>query len=79
MLQTGEFDYAWNMQVEDDVLKRMETGGRGKVITVPSGDIEFIILNTTDPWTEIDGERSHAKTEAPDPDAIRRCARPSTC
>lgn len=65
VLQTGEFDYAWNMQVEDEVLKRMETGGRGRVLTVPSGNIEFIILNTTDPWTEVDGERSSVKTKHP--------------
>ncbi|MEK7385162.1 MAG: ABC transporter substrate-binding protein, partial [candidate division NC10 bacterium] len=24
VLQTGEFDYAWNMQVEDDILRRLE-------------------------------------------------------
>jgi len=65
VLQTGEYDYAWNLQVEDEVLKRMETGGRGKVSAVPSGDIEFIILNTTDPWTEVDGERSSVKTKHP--------------
>ncbi|WP_298922431.1 peptide ABC transporter substrate-binding protein [uncultured Bosea sp.] len=65
VLQTGEYDYAWNLQVEDEVLKRMETGGRGKVSAVPAGDIEFIILNTTDPWTEVDGERSSVKTKHP--------------
>lgn len=65
VLQTGEFDYAWNLQVEDEVLKKMETGGRGKVSAVASGDIEFIILNTTDPWTEVDGERSSVKTKHP--------------
>ncbi|MGX1786636.1 peptide ABC transporter substrate-binding protein [Bosea sp. NPDC055332] len=65
VLQTGEFDYAWNLQVEDEVLKKMETGGRGKVSAVASGDIEFIILNTTDPWTEVDGERSSIKTKHP--------------
>ncbi|WP_449257175.1 peptide ABC transporter substrate-binding protein [Bosea sp. (in: a-proteobacteria)] len=65
VLQTGEYDYAWNLQVEDEVLKRMETGGRGKISAVPSGDIEFIILNTTDPWTEVDGERSSVKTKHP--------------
>ncbi|AZO80094.1 MULTISPECIES: peptide ABC transporter substrate-binding protein [unclassified Bosea (in: a-proteobacteria)] len=65
VLQTAEFDYAWNLQVEDEVLKRMETGGRGKVSAVASGDIEFIILNTTDPWTEVDGERSSIKTKHP--------------
>ena len=51
--------------VEDEVLKRMETGGRGKISAAPSGDIEFIILNTTDPWTEVDGERSSVKTKHP--------------
>ena len=65
VLQTGEYDYAWNLQVEDEVLKRMETGGRGKISAVPAGDIEFIILNTTDPWTEVDGERSSIKTKHP--------------
>ncbi|MGH6808131.1 MAG: peptide ABC transporter substrate-binding protein, partial [Ensifer adhaerens] len=65
VLQTGEYDYAWNMQVEDEILKRMETGGRGRVVAVPGGDVEFIILNTTDPWTEVDGERSSVKTKHP--------------
>ena len=31
VLQTGEYDYAWNMQVEDEILLRMETGGKGRV------------------------------------------------
>ena len=30
VLQTGEFDFAWNMQVEDDILKRLEQGGKGR-------------------------------------------------
>ena len=63
VLQTGEYDYAWNLQVEDEVLKRMEAGGKGRTQIVPSGDIEFIQLNPTDPVTEVDGERSHAKTK----------------
>ncbi|MBR0792134.1 peptide ABC transporter substrate-binding protein [Bradyrhizobium manausense] len=74
VLQTGEYDYAWNLQVEDEVLKRMEAGGKGKVDVTLSGNVEFIILNTTDPWTEVDGERSNAKTKHPtlsDP-AVRR-------
>ena len=65
VLQTGEYDYAWNLQVEDEVLKRMEAGGRGKTSAVVSGDIEYIILNTTDPWTEVGGERSSVKTKHP--------------
>ena len=31
VLQTGEYDYAWNMQVEDDILLRLEQGGKGRV------------------------------------------------
>jgi peptide/nickel transport system substrate-binding protein len=63
VLQTGEYDYAWNLQVEDEVLRRMEDSGKGQVFIVPSGDIEFIQLNPTDPVTEIDGERSHPKSK----------------
>ena len=65
VLQTGEFDYAWNLQVEDEILVRLEAGGKGKVNIIPGGDIEFIQLNQTDPWTEVDGERASAKTKHP--------------
>ncbi len=65
VLQTGEFDYAWNLQVEDEILKRLEAGGKGKAVIVPSGDIEFIQLSYTDCNTEVDGERSNPKTRHP--------------
>jgi peptide/nickel transport system substrate-binding protein len=65
VIQTGEVDYAWNMQVEDEILRRMEQGGKGKADIVPGGDIEHIQLNSTDPWKEIDGERSSLKTKHP--------------
>jgi peptide/nickel transport system substrate-binding protein len=58
VLQTGEYDFAWNMQVEDELLKRLEQGGKGRVVIFRSGGIEHIQLNNTDPWTEVDGERS---------------------
>ncbi len=65
VLQTGEFDYAWNLQVEDEILVRLETGGKGRVNIIPGGDIEFILFNFTDPWTEVEGERSSIKTKHP--------------
>src|SRR6202795_3945004 len=65
VIQTGEFDYAWNIQVEDEILKRMEQGGKGKADIVPGGNIEHIQLNNTDPWKEVDGERSSLKTKHP--------------
>jgi peptide/nickel transport system substrate-binding protein len=65
VLQTGDYDYAWNLQVEDEILKRLEAGGRGRVDIVEGGDIEFVHLNVTDPHREVDGERSSIKTEHP--------------
>jgi peptide/nickel transport system substrate-binding protein len=65
VLQTAEYDYAWNMQVEDEILQRLEKGGRGRVVITPGGDIEHLQLNSTDPWTDVDGERSSAKTRHP--------------
>jgi peptide/nickel transport system substrate-binding protein len=65
VLQTGEFDFAWNLQAEDELLKRMEANGKGRVVFAPGGTMEFILLNFTDPYTEVDGERSHPATRHP--------------
>jgi peptide/nickel transport system substrate-binding protein len=65
VLQTGDYDYAWNMQVEDEILQRLEKGGKGTVLITQGGNIEHIQLNNTDPWTEVDGERSSLKTKHP--------------
>lgn len=61
VLQTGEFDYAWNMQVEQNVLSRLARGGKGRIVNIPGRGIEHIQVNQTDPWTEVDGERSSLK------------------
>ena len=68
VLQTGEYDFAWNLQVEDEILLRLEKGGKGKALITAGGNIEHIQLNSTDPWTEVDGERSSMKTKHPTPD-----------
>jgi peptide/nickel transport system substrate-binding protein len=67
VIQTGEYDYAWNMQVEDEILVKLENAGnaRGRVEIVRGGSIEHIELNSTDPWSEVDGEHSSAKTKHP--------------
>jgi peptide/nickel transport system substrate-binding protein len=65
VLQTGEYDFAWNMQVEDEILKRLEAGGKGAVSITAGGSIEHIQLNNTDPWTTVDGDRSSIKTKHP--------------
>jgi peptide/nickel transport system substrate-binding protein len=67
VIQTGEYDYAWNMQVEDEILSRLENAGnaKGRAEMVVSRAMEHIQLNNTDPWTEVDGERSSLKTTHP--------------
>ena len=65
VLQTGEYDYAWNLQVEDEVLTRLEKGGKGQVRIIESAGIEHIQCNFTDPNVEVDGERSSLKTKHP--------------
>jgi peptide/nickel transport system substrate-binding protein len=65
VLQTGDFDYAWNLQVEDDILKRLEAANRGRVNIIEGGGIEFLQLNVTDPNQEVDGERASIRTQHP--------------
>jgi peptide/nickel transport system substrate-binding protein len=67
VIQTGDFDFAWNTQVEDEVLLKLENSAnaKGRVEIVPGMAIEHISINNTDPWTVVDGERSSAKTKHP--------------
>ena len=65
VIQTGEYDFAWNMQVEDDVLRRMEQGGKGRLDIAWGGSVEQILFNFSDPLKEVDGERSSVKAPHP--------------
>jgi peptide/nickel transport system substrate-binding protein len=65
VLQTGQFDFAWNLQVEDTVLTKMEAAGKGKIHLSKGSNIEHIQLNSTDPNKEVDGERASIKTKHP--------------
>jgi peptide/nickel transport system substrate-binding protein len=65
VLQTGEYDLGWNLAVEDEILKRLEAANKGKMQFFTGSDIEFVALNVTDPWNEVDGERASAKSKHP--------------
>ena len=65
VLQTNEYDVAWNLAVEDELLKRLEAAGKGRMEFYAGSDIEFVSLNVTDPWKEVDGERASAKSKHP--------------
>jgi len=66
VLQTGEFDFAWNIQVDKDVMERLgQQGRKGRFHITPGTLIEHIQLNRTDPGTEVDGERSSVQVPHP--------------
>ena len=66
VIQTGEFDFAWNTQIEKDVRERLEQQGRKGAFRMFAGtSVEHIDLNRSDPWTEVDGERSSLKVPHP--------------
>jgi peptide/nickel transport system substrate-binding protein len=65
VLQTGEFDYAWGTQMEHEILQRLEQSSKGRFVIGQTANIEYIQLNQTDPWRDVDGERASIKTTHP--------------
>ncbi len=58
VLVTGEFDYAWNLQLKPDILTQLESNGKGKIISSFGTSVESIIVNLTNPSSELGDERS---------------------
>ncbi len=65
MLEIGEADYAWNLQVAPEILLPMEAAGNGTILAGFTVSVEHINLNQTDPegdppseWME-DGSTAH--------------------
>ncbi|WP_088347935.1 MULTISPECIES: peptide ABC transporter substrate-binding protein [Rhodomicrobium] len=58
VLETGEFDYAWNTQVEPEILERMAKAGKGEVITAFGNYLERMHLNFTNSRPEAGDKRS---------------------
>ena len=69
VLETGEFDYAWNLQIQPEILQQMEAAGKGKVVVAFATSVERILVNFTNPdsalgpdarsvWKE-DGSNAH--------------------
>jgi len=64
--QTGEYDYAWNLQVEPDVLNEIDSNGEfGEVVVEKGTSVERLHINFSDPWTEVNGQRSEKNTPHP--------------
>lgn len=66
VLQTGDADYAYNLQVEAPVLQELEAAGQGKVVSNYGALMERIILNHSDPnKVAPNGERSSVEYPHP--------------
>ncbi len=65
VLETGEFDYAWNLQLSPDVLASMESAGKGTVIKGFGTSVERIMINLTDVSPELGDERGTVKHPHP--------------
>ncbi len=65
VFQTGDVDYAANLQVEIAVLNQLLLGGKGELITATSPNVEYLLVNRADPNKEVNGVRSEPSTPHP--------------
>jgi peptide/nickel transport system substrate-binding protein len=65
VLQTGDYDYAWNLQVEPQILAELEQGGKGKLVVARGNSVEAFRHNFSDPNKEVNGQRSEKNTPHP--------------
>ena len=56
VLETGEFDYAWNLQLAPDVIANMEKAGKGVAIAGFGPLVERLEMNMTDPSSSLDAD-----------------------
>ena len=66
VMETGEFDYAWNLQLAPDVIARMEQGGKGTPVAGFGPLVERIMLNQTNPSPDLDAN-TRSTAAAPHP------------
>ena len=58
VLELGEADYAWNVQVDPETLAEMEAAGWGKVISAFGSQVEHLVINQTNPDADLGDNRS---------------------
>ena len=58
VLESGEADYAWNLQIAPESLTELEAAGKGSVVSSFSSSVERIFLNQTNPDPALGDNRS---------------------
>lgn len=64
-LESGETDWAWNLQIEASILESFADSNAGMLLSTPGSGVERIVLNFADPNTEVNGARSEPSTKHP--------------
>jgi peptide/nickel transport system substrate-binding protein len=66
VMETGEFDYAWNTQINPEMQAQMSAAGKGVLLNGFGTLVERIEMNMTDPSPALaEGERSTTKHPHP--------------
>lgn len=66
VFQTGEVDYAWNLQVEAAVLKPMaDTSTKGQMLLAFGSSTERLVINFSDPSSSQGDKRGEPTTKHP--------------
>ena len=66
VMETGEFDYAWNTQIPPETQASMAAAGKGEFVVAFGTLVERLEMNTTDPDPALpEGERATVKHPHP--------------
>lgn len=66
VMETGEFDYAWNTQIPPDSQAAMAAAGKGQFVVAFGTLVERLEMNMTNPSADLpEGERSTSKHPHP--------------
>ncbi len=71
VLEVGEADYAWNLQVAPEILAPMEAAGNGSILSAFASSVEHINLNQTDPFADPPSEGTPNPLFVDNPDLHR--------
>ena len=66
LFQTGDIDYAWNLQVDATTLRAMaQSSQAGSLVTVFGSSVERVELNFSNPAASLGDKRSEPETKHP--------------
>ena len=56
VMETGEYDYGWNLQLAPEVINQMASAGKGQPLAAFGTAVERLEMNMTDPSPSLDAD-----------------------